>query len=489
MPKTPFSLKKPIVIGIFGLPGCGKSFLLNQLRNELPSDQFSFFDGSEVIDSVVRGGLRAFQRMDQWGQRDACQKAIRHISHQCTQSGRVGVVAHHSTCLPEDEPLKNDHPGVCWTDSDASTYSHVVYLEVDPSLIVRRRAKAAHRVRTPASLEDLDSLQGYEQNFLRRFCYNDRILFTPIVCWPNQPPLLLPMELESILWDSQQHSANQDWGRIRTRLDSIMKASDPQLETILVFDGDKTLVAHDTGSLFWEVFRKNPDDDNASSNRTTWHCPLKKLFLSDMGHSYEAFRQESFLFGQVEKGMFDAVCEEVARSVSIYAELHDLILKATAHPHVGVIVVTNSQHQFWDRVVARAGLSGRVRVIGAGRAPDPNALVITSAYKAGIVRYLRTIHNLHVIAFGDCPLDILMLKYANEAIVVVGTEDTRSRTMDAKLGPAITRDGLPARQILLPSGVSNRLNIEIPPIIGADDAEILRSVVIKRRNAPAAGAP
>ena len=56
-------LSKPIVIGIYGLPGCGKSYLLHQLKEKLVERPFQIFEGSEVITSLHPGGLDAFKKL------------------------------------------------------------------------------------------------------------------------------------------------------------------------------------------------------------------------------------------------------------------------------------------------------------------------------------------------------------------------------------------------------------------------------------------
>ena len=55
---------KPTVIGIYGVPGCGKSFMLGKLRKILGDDLWAFFEGSEVIDAVTLGGLSAFTKFE-----------------------------------------------------------------------------------------------------------------------------------------------------------------------------------------------------------------------------------------------------------------------------------------------------------------------------------------------------------------------------------------------------------------------------------------
>ncbi|KHN94158.1 KAP P-loop [Metarhizium album ARSEF 1941] len=52
--------EKPVVVGLYGLPGSGKSFLLKELRKYLSHADFDFYEGSEMIASLVPGGLREF---------------------------------------------------------------------------------------------------------------------------------------------------------------------------------------------------------------------------------------------------------------------------------------------------------------------------------------------------------------------------------------------------------------------------------------------
>ena len=54
---------KAVVVGLYGVPGSGKTFLLNQLKQELGQTHFAFYEGSKMI--VVPGGLDAFQSMEE----------------------------------------------------------------------------------------------------------------------------------------------------------------------------------------------------------------------------------------------------------------------------------------------------------------------------------------------------------------------------------------------------------------------------------------
>ncbi len=78
-----------------------------------------------------------------------------------------------------------------------------------------------------------------------------------------------------------------------------------------------------------------------------------------------------------------------------------------------------------------------MKVIGGGRIAD--GIVVTAAVKGALVTRLREA-KMDVWAFGDSPLDLDMLRNANQAVVVVGEEQTRSNTMDSSLAAAIQRD-------------------------------------------------
>ncbi|KAG7408735.1 hypothetical protein Forpe1208_v012163 [Fusarium oxysporum f. sp. rapae] len=97
-----------------------------------------------------------------------------------------------------------------------------------------------------------------------------------------------------------------------------------------------------------------------------------------------------------------------------------------------------------EKVLERYKLSQTVYVIGGGQIKD--AFVVTAAVKAAVVSQLRNDH-LYVWAFGDSPLDLPMLKGADQAIVVVGDKQTRSRSMDEALSRAMNDGNLRAQQL------------------------------------------
>lgn len=104
-----------------------------------------------------------------------------------------------------------------------------------------------------------------------------------------------------------------------------------------------------------------------------------------------------------------------------------------------------------------------MKVIGGGRVSDD--FVVTAAVKERLVIRMKDKYKQKVWVFGDSPLDLPMMKQADRAIVVVGDESSRSKSMEAQLSKAI-KAGLRAHQVLLPSTVrSGRLNANDLPFI------------------------
>lgn len=52
---------KAVVVGIYGVSGCGKTTLVERLKKNLGERDFAFFDGSQTLSSLVCGGMAAFK--------------------------------------------------------------------------------------------------------------------------------------------------------------------------------------------------------------------------------------------------------------------------------------------------------------------------------------------------------------------------------------------------------------------------------------------
>lgn len=458
---------KAKVIGIYGIPGSGKTFLLTQLKHELNNEQFSFYEGSEVIDTLTPGGLGAFHKLDEQQKTHWRRVAIDKIGSECAISGKTAVVTGHLMFWKEEE----EKGRMVYTSNDLVTYTHILYLDIPPEVVERRQRDDTERSRPPATTAHLTRWKHAEKAHLRRLCREHGILFTLLA--PNRAS---PRSVSALLQDFHVHTEEYNLTRAENRLDEILTPYEGRLETVLVIDADRTLAAEDTGAIFWNEVLK-------SSREREEELPLKALFSGPLGYSYKAFRQAALLYEEAADGEeYERLCEQVASKVTMYPEFVSLLRLVTQEKHIGIVVVSCGLLHVWEKVLEREGLSGKVKIIAGGRIGD--GYVVTAAVKAAIVTRLQESHQLYVWAFGDSPLDLKMLQEADRGVVVVGDERSRSNAMDSALSAAIIQDDFQARQVLLPNNTPPRLDVSKIPLVHFNEPELM-SAILRRRNRPA----
>ncbi|KAF4500717.1 PRTase [Fusarium agapanthi] len=455
---------KPTVIGIYGIPGSGKSFILQYLRKDLGEEQFAFFEGSEIIASLVPGGLDEFQKLTEDVKYEWRIKAINHIKNEAITSSRVAVVTGHFSFWSKG----HDKPEGVLTEGDLETFTHIIYLEPDEQTIMsniesdkKDRSHMSH-----LTIENVRDWQSREISALRVNCCDKIILFANI-----QSPPLPRNVLNLVRKFKKAPKAEANIAEVTKRLDEIVALHDSkELQTFLVFDADRTLSVEDAGLALWnDVY----EDDAAGGGFL-----LKYLFGGSMGYSDDSFHEATVMLeNKCNDEEFEDHCNTVSACVSLRPEFLSLLHVVAHTNHMGAVVVTCGVGRLWTKVLEHHGLADSVKVIGGGRFSD--GYIVTPGVKAAVVSHLRDVHDLYVWAFGDSPLDIPMLWEADQAIVVVGEERKRSKTMDEELGQVIRDDHLRARQILLPSRASPRLDTNTLPVVSMDEA-FVNSIVDPR---------
>ncbi|MCJ1288711.1 hypothetical protein MMC34_000240 [Xylographa carneopallida] len=456
----PASNHKPVVVGLYGVPGSGKTFLLNQLKQELGKTNFAFYEGSNMIDTLVPGGLEAFQNMEETKKIHWRERAIQTIKKNSADSGQMAVVTGHFMFWSEER----DAGQPVHTQGDFEAFTHVLYLDVSAEVVTQRCQNDTERNRPSISTHILRRWQQEEKAQLRYLCRCHGILFIPLSL--DSTPL---DKVLMLLNNFRLHTDGYNLCRAESRLDDIVGASHSQLETMLVLDADRTLAAADAGAMFWQ---------RVSNVRSMKYEPstLKLLFGGPLGYSYTAFRQAVLLNEEAANDQeFDSLCNDVAREITMYPEFVSLLQLVAEQKHVGAVVVTCGLCQVWEKVLERKGISEKVQVIGGGRIRD--SFVVSPAVKGALVTRLQDVHHLSVWAFGDSPMDLNMLMKADRAIIVVGEDQNRSKTMDAALADAIDSQGFRACQTLFPSSVSPRLDSTKLPIVKLVEPEFVTSLL------------
>ena len=454
--------EKPIIVGIYGISGCGKSYLSQQLKRELGEDGFAFYEGSDVI-SKLTDGLDEFKSMGKNEQDKYREQAITKIQEQCTDSRKVGIVVGHYMFWSEGETDAQ----VIWTESDGKAFTHIIYLDVEGSTVDRQRRGDEPRKRDEVSIEHLDNWRNKERDELRNVCREHRILFSSIS--PKLPnPVLLSKALP-LVRDFQQHSEKTNMDHAEEALKTALSTGESELANFLVLDGDKTLTSVDTGNMFW-------DEVCNREGRWSKECTAKAIHKGPLKFSHEAFRQVALLYEEaVTDDGFDGLCKIVADQVELYPEFISLLERVRDCKHVGAIVITSGLRLVWEKVLRRYGLADTVQVIGGTRIAD--GFVVTAEVKKALTAELRNTKGYKVWAFGDGPVDLGMLGEADEGIVVVGEEENRSKSMEGELRMKMN-NGLKVRQVLLPGTktIKPRLNTTKLPLVKLNDPELIEAI-------------
>ncbi|CZR58826.1 related to 2-3-cyclic-nucleotide 3-phosphodiesterase [Phialocephala subalpina] len=433
---------KGVIIGLYGIAGSGKSYILKHLREKLGTNYFAFYERSEVIAGLVHGGLEKFKTLKYEDQDNVRRAAINKIQNDCRTNQKAGVITGHFMLWNETARAFSS----VMTDRDLEVYTHILYLGIPPETIAQQSKDDKERNRPEVLLEDLQHWQISEETQLRKKCLDRGIMFSKVSAEP----------------------VNMSRAIRRLNMDLAKDPEYSQLQTMLVMDADRTLAAVDTGTLFWQAVPKSRLPDGSRD-------PLKRLFQGSTAYSYAAFRQAALLYEEVASHQeFDEFCAQVAAKVTIHLEFIDLLRRFAKIPQVGAVVVTCGLRLVWEKVLKLAGLYNTVNIIGGGRISD--GFVVTPIVKAAIVKSLQNDHRLYVWAFGDSPVGLQMLAEANQAIVVVVEEHIRSKTMDSELKGAVS-NGLWARQVLLPTNATPRLDAFQLPLIRFQDQPFLNCVM------------
>lgn len=192
-------------------------------------------------------------------------------------------------------------------------------------------------------------------------------------------------------------SQEENWRHLLEALTS--EALRPRRDTVVLVDGDRTLSSEDTSRAFL---------DRAGLPLR----PIKDAFERH-GYTYPGFLFHAAVYLQVAEPTFARLCQEIAAEVALYPGAADFL--RVAAESADVYVVTAGVAPIWSSLLAREGL-GEVRVIG-GIYPGARYL-IGREEKGRVCDHLRA-QGRRVIGVGDSDVDSLMLRGAEQAVVVV----------------------------------------------------------------------
>jgi adenylate kinase len=168
--------RRPVVVGLYGVPGIGKSTKLDQLRRKLDEDTFLFLEGSDLLAKQVGGDLRVFQGLDESEKQRCREQVVIHVAKQADESSKAAIVAGHYMLWN----VRYGSPEPVWTEVDEATFTHIIYFRVGSDTAAHRRKADTLKLRPDISTEHLNQWQEEEILQLRQICYRSGILFTVI---------------------------------------------------------------------------------------------------------------------------------------------------------------------------------------------------------------------------------------------------------------------------------------------------------------------
>jgi hypothetical protein len=374
-------LAHPLRVGLYGVSGIGKSYLLGHLNQYVNS--VHTLEGSSAIDSVCIGGLSAFKSMSSEEKYLVRCKSVDELNRQFMTDKRHMVVAGHYSFLTQ-----NGYE-IAWTDADANFYDVIIMLDCTSETHYQRSTFDTARKRS-FSQSQLDGWRDFEQSELQARCEESNI---PFYILNSELPL------EQLLMRITELVSTEV-------INSVADKLAIQFDSIILCDCDGTL---------------NKDDilDYAADSELS---PLK---ISTIFKKYGGYSRESFF----------AVSQYIDAQVPKLAVDNMLLNAGVLQPHALVaselasLREINRVRQIKDALVliscgfpnAWNALSLAADMVMGGASFNRFGCILTDALKAQFAERLKK-KEILVTSFGNSSSDFGMLLNSDFAVFVYDQE-------------------------------------------------------------------
>jgi hypothetical protein len=132
--ESPFS---PIIIGLYGILGAGKSFLLHHMNENPDLQNLTFIEGSEMLSDCTVGGVEAFKQLSVPEKEAVRRQATGRIQDEAFETQKHIVVAGHLSFWSEEQNACD----YVYTEDDMDIFTHIFYVHVPAAKIYERRSK------------------------------------------------------------------------------------------------------------------------------------------------------------------------------------------------------------------------------------------------------------------------------------------------------------------------------------------------------------
>lgn len=264
---------------------------------------------------------------------------------------------------------------LAFTKEDGNLYDVYVYLYIEPS-VLRERMNKSEKNRKYISY-DIEAWQQQEIAGLREYCHTHEKDFYVI----DHPPANVFEEITEILAFLKEIVEGYSCiSYARKCVDKILKQSTS--DTIVLFDGDKTLIREDSSRLLFG-YRTSLFDGNFYTGYQIWK-------------QYEEFK--SYNISKIKK-----------QSVTFRKEICAFITDDS-------YILTSGHKDIWKSLAKKLQI------------PFFGGKEMSAETKYFITKYLQKAGK-HVIAYGDGMVDYFMLKQAEEGYLVTKEDGSVSQSL------------------------------------------------------------
>ncbi|KAL7581094.1 hypothetical protein ACA910_005897 [Epithemia clementina (nom. ined.)] len=420
----------PVVVGIYGISGSGKSRALSMIGQARP--EWRCFEGRELIEEVLRDQLG--QTLDDFrGKTEADKQSIREeaiLSVKQKYKG-ISVVAGHAS-FPVNVGNRDKAPGYVAqaedqdpqlqfedvvTKADESTFDFIMYLDKPAEKIWAQHNKDREdgtRSRELFSVQEIDRWIEHEKSLLARICAENSISF--VLVSDDDGNQLERYIAENIVSIKESEVMQESESDLRGAILTL-----PEADVFLLIDGDRTLCPMDTGTIFFQQGSKSGGGGGDL---------LKSIFQRYPNYEFRAFWEVAMLYETVlpSYSEYETRAKLIGKAeVEIFKEWKSFLSSLPLNVHA--IVVTSGIREVFQAALSSTFGENHPHIsLIAGNHLALHPYLVDSSAKAIVVRELKRLHKgCTIIAFGDSAVDIPMLMEADRGYVVI--DDRRNRSM------------------------------------------------------------
>ena len=372
-----------ILVGIYGIQGVGKSFILKQIVAD--RIEWCCYDGSQLIEEVVSEEgytMEHFEKHMSSSAKAGVRKAA--IESAKTKTG-ITIVAGHCSFASK---AGDDCGSIVFTDvftpADGVAYDMIIYIEKSADEVFKQVISDKERTRHNFSKEQLQLWADHEKETLETKCLEHDIIFR-VSDGTNGYQDLISLIIEKVVEPATRKAKIKS----EQALASVV-ATIPAADVYLLIDGDHTLCPQDTGTLFFDQL----------TPQVKVSQPLKNIFKRYDSYVFQAFYEVAGLYSKVSVAEYKALCEKIGREqVHVYDAWKEILGQLPSYVHP--IIVSSSTREVWLAMKSKHTELRHASVI-AGNHFSLHSYIVDSHAKALVVKELRRLHGgCSIVSFGD----------------------------------------------------------------------------------------